>query len=199
MKTLPLIASFVAAAALAIPATAQPAGKATGPRPAQHQARKGQQGERFMQAMRRIGVDEARIQQVVAIHKKYASQHQKVRDNTQQHREALRALVEKNSQNEAAYERELAALETAKKEQIRLRDAERAEVRKVLKPSEQAKLLTSKHPGHPRTEHRGGPSPQNGMRTTGPREGNPRGRGPSAGSGGNRDANRDGPRAPKRG
>ncbi len=167
MRTLPVIASIVTAAALAVPAAAQSLDDAPRPVPAQARAKRGQKTQKKLnitQALRSVGVDDARIRQVVTIHQKYASQHQRVRAGGKHHHEALRSLIEKGSQDEAAYQRALDGLEKEKGEHLRLRSAERQEVRKVLKPSEQAKLLAKRQrsgpraSGNPRGPHAGKPT-----------------------------------------
>jgi len=174
MRTLPTIASMLAAAALAMPAAAQSFDDAPKPAPAQTGAKRGvkvQKGKAMSQALRDIGVEDARIRQVVAIHEKYATQQQKVRADARQHRRALENLVQKDSKDETAYRRALDGIEKAKKERLRLRDGERQEMRNVLKPSEQAKLLAKRHRGGPRTHE--AQRPRAGGRASAPRASKP--------------------------
>jgi Spy/CpxP family protein refolding chaperone len=148
MRILLVTASLVTAAALAVPAAAQSFDDARQPVPAQAGPKRGQKvqkGQAIVRALRDIGVDDARIQQVVAIRERYSTQHQRARANSKQYREALKGLVAKDSHDEAAYQRALDGLEKARAEHRRLRDAESKEVRQLLKPSEQAKLLARKH------------------------------------------------------
>jgi Spy/CpxP family protein refolding chaperone len=166
MRTLPVVASLLTAALISIPAVAQPTNPNARPIQTQHQAQKGAKNQRGAAALRQAGVDEARIKKIETIREKYAEQRKKVREQAKPHRDQLKTLLEKNSTDESAYQSALDGLEKAKAKMESLRDRERAEIKKVLKPSEQAKLLAGKH----RAAKRGKPGNKPRARANSPRD-----------------------------
>ena len=89
----------------------------------------------------RVGLNDATAKNVVSIMAKYDAQRRAFRKNLRDHHEKLVALVESDSNDQAAYRRELLALKQGRIAMMRLRDLQIAEIQRVLTPKQQAKLL----------------------------------------------------------
>lgn len=102
-----------------------------------------------------VGLPEDRAQQIEAIfgrqHKGARALHQEIRG----HREALRALLEADSNDQAAYAKALAGIEKGREAMRLHRKAGLDEARKLLSPKEQAKLLRAMHQGRRKMMERG--------------------------------------------
>lgn len=141
MRSKTLFASLLTATLLAAPAFAQPpaprapaAAKAKQPDPARREARR-------VQALERAGVDAVRARRVAKILAGFDSQRSAARAEMKTHRQALRQLIASKSTDETAYRRALDGMRAAKAKLDSVQDRQVEAVAKVLKPSEQAKLL----------------------------------------------------------
>lgn len=107
-----------------------------------HEEHRGRKKAHFAQVLRRdVGLSEAKARQVEAIferqHQAARARHGVLRDQ----RHALKALLEKDSNDQKAYAQAIDALHVAHEELHALRKAALLEARKLLAPKEQAKLL----------------------------------------------------------
>ncbi len=107
-----------------------------------HEEHRGRKKAHFAQLLRRdVGLNEAKARQVEAIferqHQAARARHGVLRDQ----RHALKALLEKDSNDQKAYAQAIDALHVAHEELHALRKAALLEARKLLAPKEQAKLL----------------------------------------------------------
>lgn len=110
----------------------------------------------FAEVLRKdVGLQEERAQQVEAI---FARQHKGARalhESMRGHREALRALLEADSNDQAAYAKALDGIEKSRESMRVHRKAGLDEARKLLSPKEQAKLLRAMHQGRRKMMERG--------------------------------------------
>lgn len=124
-------------------ALAQPKGK--GPK---GEERRAKMEERLNQIRSRVlrekvGLDEAKAKQVEQILNKYEPERVKQRQAVRESAKALSELIDKDSNDQKAYERALLGMRTADKKLAELRDKELQELAKVLTPKQQAKLVIS--------------------------------------------------------
>ncbi len=110
----------------------------------EHGEHRGHMKAHFAQMLwRDVGLKEAKALQIEAI---FERQHQAARarhDVMRDQRHALKALLEKDSNDQKAYQQAIDALHVAHEELHALRKAALLEARKLLAPKEQAKLLRS--------------------------------------------------------
>jgi len=88
-----------------------------------------------------VGLDDKKAAEVEKILAKHAPQRKKLQKEAQTQRQALRALVQKDSNDQAAYDKAIQALRAAQKKLHAQREKEVDELAKVLTPKQQAKLL----------------------------------------------------------
>jgi len=138
-----LTVSLVSVPALARAEGAAKAPAAAGAKGARGKAAKspGQLEARVLKALQKQGIDEVRAQRVVLVMKKARQEQRVLRQDSQKHREALRGLLSQKSTDEGAYAKALDGLDAARKKSAQIRDRQISEIRKILKPSEQAKVL----------------------------------------------------------
>lgn len=136
---------------LPLAAMAQPGGGSDGGDPSgEFQKRKGPRGER-MKAMHarllkeKVGLDDQRVAEVQAVHKQFRDQRKALREDMKTAHEALRLLVDGNSNDTRAFEKALADAKTARERLHALRKAEMEAVADLLTPKEQATLMVSMH------------------------------------------------------
>lgn len=91
--------------------------------------------------LRRAGVDEARIQRVLDVMKKYDAERAPVQEAQRAEKKKLHDLVQSSSTDESAYRASLDAVRAGEAKLQGIRDRQRSEVAGILKPSEQAKLM----------------------------------------------------------
>lgn len=148
MRSLKILPALLAASLLAVPAFAQPpAGRA----PAAAHAKKtpaeraANRETRRLEAMKKAGVDDARARQAVATMKRFDGERAPVMKQTREAMKKLRELRKSKSNDTAARD---AARKEVKAGRDKIKDIgkrERAELAKVLKPAELAKLDQARH------------------------------------------------------
>ncbi len=161
------LAGLLLAAVVAVPLVASARhgeGRRGPPSEQEHERFHGKMKERMGKVLReRVGLDDARAKQVEAIFERRRTQGRALHEQLRTHRDALRKLLEADSNDQAAYQRALDGIEAAHKALRAHREQGIAEARRVLTPKEQAKLLRAmhqmgKHRFGPRGPHgRGGP------------------------------------------
>ncbi len=179
MRPLKVIAAALALSLLAAPAMAEtrPAKPPAAAKAARGKAAKGGKGEkgekgakgdkdkagareaRIVEVLKKNGVEDARAKRVVAVMKKYRTERQPVQAELKKQREALHALTQSNSTDETAYTAAIDGIEAQRKKLADIQQRQITEVRGILKPSEQAKVMhlmnRAKH-GRGGGKHRGG-------------------------------------------
>lgn len=165
MRPLKVLAAALALSLLAAPALAEarpnkpPAAAKAKAKAAKKGAAKGDEAsaqkrdERIQKALEKQGVDSARAKQVVGVMNKYRAERKPVHEEMKKQREALRALLDSNSTDEAAYTRAIDGIEAGRKKLAGIQEKQVSEIRGILKPSEQAKVLRLMH----NAKKRGGP------------------------------------------
>ena len=91
----------------------------------------------------RAGLDQAKIKKVEVILDRHAPKRAALQRNLEQHRKSIRKLLESDSNDQAAYERAIDGLRKAQDDLHVLRNKEIDDLRKVLTPKEQAKVVVS--------------------------------------------------------
>jgi len=142
MKLLQRLLVMLFAISFALPAQAQPAGEGAPPPAA---ARKRFKKLRDRVLKQKVGLSEAKAKRVVTIVDKYEAQRHKVQEDMRAGRQALRQLLKHDSDDQAAYRAALDKLQQASKKLDQLRSKQFTELRAVLAPKEQAKLLRAMH------------------------------------------------------
>jgi Spy/CpxP family protein refolding chaperone len=140
---------------IAVPALADP--QKPGPS-AEHGHGQGPGGKGFRQRVlkERVGLNDAKADRVSQLLEKYAPERKRLRDQTRDARQKLKALVGANSTDQAAFRTALDQVRTSHKAMVDLMDRAFAEVSKDLTPGEQARLflaldgLRGKMKGHGR-------------------------------------------------
>lgn len=89
----------------------------------------------------RVGLDEATAQRVEQVLGQFDSQHAAVREQIRTNQRRIRQLIRDKSNDQAAYRQAVDGLRNAQLQQETLRNREFDELRKILLPSQQAKLL----------------------------------------------------------
>jgi len=151
MRPLKVIATALALSLLAAPALAEarpakpPAAAKAGKKSDKDKGDKRE--ERVLQALKREGIDEARAKRVIEVFKKYRKERMPVQQEMKKQREALRALTQSGSTDEAAYTAAIDGIEAQRKKLAEIQERQVKEVRGILKPSEQAKVLKLMHKG----------------------------------------------------
>lgn len=167
MRPLKVLAAALALSLLAAPAMAEarPAKPPAAAKAAKAgkagkagKARKGKQGQgkadtakreaRVLAAMKKQGIDEARAKRVIEVMKKYRTERQPVHAEVKKQREALRALSQSDSKDQAAYKVSIDAIEAQKAKLTEIQARQVTEVRSILTPSEQAKVLRMLNNAH---------------------------------------------------
>lgn len=93
------------------------------------------------QALRKeVGLDEKKASEVERTLDKYRPQREKLDAEVHQQQKTLRALLDLDSNDQAAYQKALAAVRDANQKLAALRDQEFDELSKQLTPKQQAKL-----------------------------------------------------------
>lgn len=109
-------------------------------------------GHRGMKDLqKKAGVDDATAERIKQVRKKNEDARKALHGEAQEAREALEALVDGNSQDEAAYQKQLDRMAGAHQKLKAMREAELQEIRGMLKPSQQARVvleLRNKVKGH---------------------------------------------------
>lgn len=145
--TVALAMSLLAAPAIveARPAKPPAAAKAKAHGKAKGKGNPEKREERVRQALENQGIDSARAKQVVEVIKKYRTERTIVQADMKKHRESLRALLESKSTDEAAYKAALDGIDADRKKMVDIQTRQVAEIRGILKPSEQAKVMKLLH------------------------------------------------------
>ncbi len=91
----------------------------------------------------RVGLDDARAAEVQKVQASFRPQRQALRGEMRTTREAIHALVQANSADEAAYAKALAAAERLREQGHALEQAQRAAVGKLLSARERARLMVA--------------------------------------------------------
>lgn len=116
------------------------------PSEAEREAFHGKMKARMAKVLRQdVGLDEARAKQVEAIFARQHASTKQLRESLHTHHQALRALLESDSNDQAAYSKALDGIEAAHKGLRAQRERGIAEARKILNPKEQAKMLRAMH------------------------------------------------------
>lgn len=89
----------------------------------------------------RVGLDEATAQRVEQVLAQYDGQHASAREQIRTSQKRLRDLVRANSADQAAYRQAVDGLRSAQAQQQALFNREFEDLKKILLPSQQAKLL----------------------------------------------------------
>lgn len=131
-----LALSFAAAPALAAPTPGAPLGQAAAKK-GKGKAKDRGPGKRF----ERAGISKEKMQKIKAVIQKNKTKRKAIREETRKHRQALKKLLDADSNDQAAYKKALDGLEAAQKKQRALRESEKKEIAKILTPKEMAKLL----------------------------------------------------------
>jgi Spy/CpxP family protein refolding chaperone len=132
---------------IAPPAITQPAqvgpraGKKGGKKGDRRQARKRLAKLRKRVLRKKVGLSDAKIDKVVAILEGQQAQRHALEKRIRSSRKAMGQLFKTDSSDQAAYARHLDALQEGHRGLGLLRDEQLSELRKVLQPKEQAKLL----------------------------------------------------------
>jgi Spy/CpxP family protein refolding chaperone len=101
-----------------------------------------------------VGLDEKKATEVQKVLDKHAPERKMLRLELRTQREAIRKLLDDDSDDQAAYKKALEGLRAAHKKLAELRNREIDELSKLLTPKQQAKLLMAvrklerKMPGH---------------------------------------------------
>lgn len=144
---------------------AQPGGPPDGPAAG---APGPKQRVRMRLLQRRVGLDDATAQKVMEVLRTYEGRRQALADRMQQNKRALGKLIREDSNDQASYQRAVDELVRTQREMEALRLEEFAELRKVLTPKQQAKLLMELNKLMQRRQERrhggGGPPPGRGPR-----------------------------------
>jgi Spy/CpxP family protein refolding chaperone len=90
-----------------------------------------------------VGLDESKALVVERTLDKYLAEKKKLRGQAATHREALRNLLEADSNDQQAYTNAIRGLREAEKQKTLLRERELEELGKLLTPKQQAKLMRS--------------------------------------------------------
>lgn len=90
-----------------------------------------------------VGLDEKKAAEVEKILAKHAPERKKIQKEIQTHRRQLRALLDKDSNDQAAYKKAIDGFRAARKKAQTQRDQEFDELAKVLTPKQQAKLVVA--------------------------------------------------------
>ena len=146
------IASLLAASALALPVLSSPSAAVAKPNAGAHAKRSDPERaqarrEHRLAALKQAGIDDARAKQVLATMERADAESKPIKDGLRTQRTELGRLVQNKSTDEAAYARALASMRSAKTKLAQIRDREVDAIGKILKPSEQAKLLGVRHQG----------------------------------------------------
>ncbi len=135
--------ALLSALAVAAPAFAQGAGKG-GPPP----DKRAQVEQRMQQVLHkvlrdRVGLDEKKAAAVEKILDKNAKAERTLRQEQRTHRQALRALLKADSNDQAAYKKAIAGLRSSQQKLQAMHQRELDEVARILTPKEQAKFLVA--------------------------------------------------------
>ncbi len=130
-----LALSFAAAPALAAPTPGAPLAQAA--KPAAKKGKGKGKGKRF----ERAGISKEKMQKIKQAIEKNKAKHKAIRAEMKKHRQALKKLLDADSNDQAAYKKALDGLDAAQKKQQALRNSEKKEIAKILTPKEVAKLM----------------------------------------------------------
>lgn len=90
-----------------------------------------------------VGLDEKKAEEVQKVLLKYEPERRKVQRQHQEHRRALRDLLQNDSNDDAAYKKSIDGFRATQKKLNALRDKEMDEVAKLITPKQQAKLYAA--------------------------------------------------------
>ncbi len=90
-----------------------------------------------------VGLDDKKANAVSAILARHFAERRKITKEQRDHRQALRKLLEKNSDDQKAYKKELDGFRAARNKLHALEDKQLDEVAKILTPKEQVKLVAA--------------------------------------------------------
>jgi len=88
-----------------------------------------------------VGLDEKKAAEAERVFAKYAPERKKLKQEQREHRSALRALLESDSSDEAAYARALKGVREGQKKIQALNERESQELSRVMTAKQQAKYL----------------------------------------------------------
>lgn len=96
---------------------------------------------RMAEGLKRAGVEDARAAQVLDVARRYAAERKPAMEAMRENQHAMHELLRSDSQDQAAYTDALAKLKASRDKLHEIGERQMAEMSKLLKPSEQAKLL----------------------------------------------------------
>lgn len=146
MRPLKVLATALALSLLAAPAFAEarpgkPPAAAKAGKQAQSKPDAAKREARILEALKKEGVDDARAKRVLAVMKKYRTEREPVQAEMRKHREALQRLNQSNSTDENAYKAAIDGMDAQRTKLAEIQKRQVTEIRGILKPSEQAKVL----------------------------------------------------------
>lgn len=148
MRAIKALPALFALSLLSAPAFARPEGRPAKPPAAAHkkappkQAAKANKWEaRVLEALKSEGIDEARAKRVVEAIKQTRTASKPVHEEVRKHQQALKELVRTNSTDESAYSKAIEGIKAGRKKLAELREQQVTEIQKILKPSEQARVM----------------------------------------------------------
>lgn len=150
MRAIKALPALLALSLLSAPAFARPEGRPAKPPAAAQKkapakpaakAKANKWEARVLEALKSEGIDEARAKRVVEAIKKTRAAGKPVHEEMRTHRQALKQLVESSSTDESAYSKAIEGLKAGRKKLAELREQQVTELQKILKPSEQARVL----------------------------------------------------------
>jgi Spy/CpxP family protein refolding chaperone len=132
------LAALISIAAVARPAFAAPEDK--------REDKRAKVEQRLKQARhdvlrKEVGLDEAKAKAVEAVLDKYNAERKQLKGEVRGQREALKKLLDQNSNDDGAYTKALKALRESQKKLANIQDREIDELQKMLTPKQQAKFV----------------------------------------------------------
>ena len=148
MRAIKALPALLALSLLSAPALARPEGRPAKPpaaaqkkAPAKPAAKAAKWEARVIEALKSEGIDEARAKRVVETINKTRAAGKPVHEELRKHQQALKQLVQSSSTDESAYSKAIEGVKAGRKKLAELREQQVAEIQKILKPSEQARVL----------------------------------------------------------
>jgi len=105
-----------------------------------------------------VGLDDKKADEVLKVLAKYEPERRKLQRQQQEHRRALRDLLQADSNDDAEYKKQIDGFRSAQKKLSALRDKETDEVAKLITPKQQAKLYGALERLRKKLARRGRPS-----------------------------------------
>lgn len=137
------IAAAFAALTLTLGVASSAAAKPKGPHDKRAQVEQRIKQARGEILRKHVGLDDAKAKEVEAILDKHAPERKKLQGQMREARKTVRALLQADSNDQAAYARAIADYRSAEKKLDALREKEYDELAKKLTPKQQAKLVVA--------------------------------------------------------